>query len=249
MNDNSNLHEGVAGLSAAQIAAYHEDGYLVIEDLYTSDEMQRWKSIGIEHLEGKQDVDTDTGKSGIRVWLADELPGFLVESCCSNRIVSVVGQLLASRIEFLSAKIVFKTGVVNYASYWHQDYLYWEGTHKISVWIALDDATEENGCLKVIPNSHRKLYTHENLQEETNILFHRLVEDELEGESVVTTELRSGSALFFHDQLVHSSHPNRSGADRFCFIPTYRSADEPDSSTIWSVSLPLEGNFSSSPGK
>jgi ectoine hydroxylase-related dioxygenase (phytanoyl-CoA dioxygenase family) len=112
------------------------------------------------------------------------------------------------------------------------------------VWIALDDATEENGCLKIIPSSHKKLYTHDDLQEETNILFHRLVEDELEGESVVTTELRSGGALFFHDQLVHSSHPNRSGADRFCFIPTYRSADEPDSSTIWSASLPLGGDCS-----
>ena len=36
--------------------------------------------------------------------------------------------------------------------------------------------------------------------------------------------------------LKYVKHPNRSGADRFCFIPTYRNADDPDSSTVWSVS-------------
>lgn len=202
--------------------------------------MPNWKATGIEHLSGPQVLDSDTDTSGVRVWMADELPDLLVDVCCREPIVPVLGQLLAGPVEFLSAKVVFKTQAVNFGSYWHQDYSYWGGAHKISAWIALDDATEGNGCLKLILGSHRKHLRHKDLQGETNTFHHRLDQDALNGMPVVTAELKAGSALFFHDLLVHGSHPNRTGADRFCFIPSYRNADEPDSSNVWSVSRKLE---------
>ena len=51
--------------------------------------------------------------------------------------------------------MVFKNEAMTFASPWHQDWSYWYGAHKLSIWVALDDATVENGCLKLFPGSHK----------------------------------------------------------------------------------------------
>ena len=58
-------------------------------------------------------------------------------------------------VELLSCKPVLKSKKVAHSSPWHQDWEYWRGTPKVSAWVALDDAKVDNGCLRVIPGSHR----------------------------------------------------------------------------------------------
>jgi ectoine hydroxylase-related dioxygenase (phytanoyl-CoA dioxygenase family) len=80
------------------------------------------------------------------------------------RLLDVLEPILGQNIEVLSDKVVFKTADVEYGSPWHQDWPYWQGAHKISVWITLDPATAQNGCLKMLPGSHLEAALHDNIK-------------------------------------------------------------------------------------
>ena len=145
-------------------------------------------------------------------------------------------------VEFLRAKPVLKTGVIRYPTPFHQDYMYWLGAPKISVWLAIDDAQESNGCLKVLPGSHLLEMAHDEFEEKVGFDY-RLRDEQVEaaarelGREAISLPLQSGGSIFFSDRLAHASHANTSGADRFSFIPTYRDGDVADDSKVWEVSL------------
>jgi phytanoyl-CoA hydroxylase len=128
--------------------------------------------------------------------------------------------------------------VVTLFSSYFKDYVYWGGSHKISAWIALDDATLANGCLKIVPDSHREAVEHESFDAPEG--FDKRINEEtgVDISKVVDVPLEAGSVLLFHDWLFHASHPNSSGADRYCLIPTFRSTVQPDSSTVWETTTP-----------
>ncbi len=147
-----------------------------------------------------------------------------------ERLLDILEAVISPNISFLSDKVVFKNESTDFGSPWHQDWPYWKGSQKISVWVALNDATVENGCLKLLPRSHKAFVVHDG---DTNDGFgfeHRLRPDAVDESAAVTAELGAGGAVFFHDLMLHASHPNRSRADRWVWLPTYRDAqaDDPD---------------------
>jgi phytanoyl-CoA hydroxylase len=144
--------------------------------------------------------------------------------------------------ELLSCKPVIKTGVIKHPSPWHQDHVYWGGSHKVSAWIALDDAAVPNGCLKIVPNTHREAKEHETFDAPDGFDWRINEATGIDSSKVVDVPLQAGSVLLFHDWLFHASHPNSSGADRYCLIPTFRCTTEPDSATVWEniTPTPLE---------
>ena len=143
-------------------------------------------------------------------------------------------------VEFLSAKVVLKNSSTSFASPWHQDYFYWEGSNKLSIWIALDDATVANGCLMFVPGSHKKLFTKQVVNNE-NAFVNRIDPKDLADWPQQTVELKRGDAVFFHDMAVHSSHPNTAGVDRWSLISTYRDASIVDASTVWPTAMVVAG--------
>ncbi len=168
--------------------------------------------------------------------LSDEMRS----AVCDSRIVDALKSIVSPDIEFLSVKPVYKSADISFASPWHQDWQYWGGAPKVSVWIALDAATVENGCLKVIPGSHTRTWQHERIEDGVGF-GNRISEDALSGENIVDVVVEAGDALFFHDLLLHASHPNTSGRDRWSMIPTYRDANVPDTGgqSVWSDSIRL----------
>ncbi len=100
---------------------------------------------------------------------------------------------------------------------WHQDASYWALTpsRTITVWLAIDDADEENGCMLVIPGSH--LHGHiawrESSGEEGNVLTQAIDGAERFG-SPRPLPLRAGEISIHSDLLVHGSLPNRSNRRR-----------------------------------
>jgi ectoine hydroxylase-related dioxygenase (phytanoyl-CoA dioxygenase family) len=108
---------------------------------------------------------------------------------------------------------------------WHQEGLYWENGAEdleslVSTLTYLDDATKENGCLWVIPGSHKE----GNLQglKDRGVLGALYTDvDLLDGEAI-PTELTAGSVLYFHRDLVHGSQTNRSRSSRRVFVVAYQ---------------------------
>src|SRR4029079_7284902 len=96
---------------------------------------------------------------------------------------------------------------------WHQDEIYIPTRDRslIGAWIAMDDATIENGCLYVIPGSHRSGYlfpakAHSN-HEELDFAPESYGFDETKQ---VPVEVKAGTVVFFNGHLLHRSFKNRS---------------------------------------
>jgi len=227
-------------LSPSQLAAWERDGFVAVSGLYPPEEMLRWKQVLKDYL--KNDAPNQSN-SGVRVWNSHAFPPTLLNAMCDHRVTPILQQLIGADVEFLSAKAVFKDGTIDFPSPWHQDWFYWEGPAKMSIWIALDDASVANGCLKFIPGSHKRVFPRKHFPGEG--FGFRIEDKELAGLPVATLEVKRGDAVFFHDLAAHSSHPNTIKADRWSFISTYRNAAVLDpcglSATLWKEPLQVCG--------
>ena len=127
------------------------------------------------------------------------------------------------------------------ATSWHQD----NGvvrpesdkTNMLTVWFPLTSAREEHGCLQVVPGSHlggeRR---HARVEEES--FGNRLPATATPPEdSVGDVPLPPGSAVCFHDCLLHASRPKLTTGERWALIPTYRRSDIVDPSTLWTATI------------
>jgi non-haem Fe2+, alpha-ketoglutarate-dependent halogenase len=116
---------------------------------------------------------------------------------------------------------------------WHQDCSYWALTPSktVTVWLAIDDADRENGCMRVIPGSHLRghIAFRESDEQEKNVLTQTIHEAEKLG-SPVDVALKAGQFSLHSDLLVHGSLPNRSQRRRCGLTLRYCS---PDVRTYW----------------
>jgi ectoine hydroxylase-related dioxygenase (phytanoyl-CoA dioxygenase family) len=101
---------------------------------------------------------------------------------------------------------------------WHQDFKY--GAHDdaatVSVWVALTDSTSRNGCMRVIPGSHKAgILPHSDKVIEHNMLTYSIEVDESNSTDI---ELKAGEMSIHHPGIVHGSLPNRSGDKRIGFV-------------------------------
>ena len=100
---------------------------------------------------------------------------------------------------------------------WHQDLTYWglSGDDQVSVWLALSPANEANGCMRLVPGSHREgRRDHRIADSKTNLLFQGQTVEGVDESQAVYCPLLPGEASFHHGWTVHSSPPNRSDERR-----------------------------------
>jgi ectoine hydroxylase-related dioxygenase (phytanoyl-CoA dioxygenase family) len=104
---------------------------------------------------------------------------------------------------------------------YHQDSAYWtiDPPDLASVWMALDNATLENGCMRVLPGSHAwGMMEHKHLED------FQVEEDRLDRSQEVAVPLKPGGCLVFHSLLLHATSPNTSDLSRRAMITSYMSA-------------------------
>jgi hypothetical protein len=149
--------------------------------------------------------------------------------CWHPRILDVVEGLLGPDILLWNSSVLPKAPHSRSRFTWHQDATYWglEPPHVLSVWLALSDVTAENGCVRMIPGSHRRgQLAHENTFDPDVMLPRgQQVKDFVGAESAVDVVLRPGEASFHDVFTVHGSGPNRSAAWRLGCNMTYLATD------------------------
>ena len=219
----------------AEIAqSFARDGFVVVPNLFRRAEVKVFK-------EGHSE-DSGRGQAGGR--RRRQPPGNagcnrrLCRSCGAQRLfrqavrderlLDILEAVIGPNVEFLSDKVVYKDTHTHVASPWHQDWPYWEGTHKISVWVALDDATPENGSLKFLPGSHRGSVIHDGDISDGSGFGHRIRPETVDERAAVSVPLEAGGGAFFHDLTMHASHPNSERRERWTWVPTYRDAQADD---------------------
>ncbi|MSO41411.1 MAG: phytanoyl-CoA dioxygenase family protein [Solirubrobacterales bacterium] len=107
---------------------------------------------------------------------------------------------------------------------WHQDDFYWglDAPSLVSAWVALSDSTTENGCMRVLPGTHRRRLPHEERPNRDNMLRAGLqLSGEVDESEAVDFVLEAGQASLHHAQLVHGSRGNRSDRERIGFAIRY----------------------------
>ena len=126
-------------------------------------------------------------------------------------------RLLGGEVYHYHSKLTMKRPRAGGAWEWHQDYGYWYNNGCLfptclSVAIAVDRATRENGCLQVIRGSHQLgRLDHGRVGDQTGADMER-VEEVLKSHERVYCEMAPGDALFFHCNTLHASAPNLLGA-------------------------------------
>ena len=122
---------------------------------------------------------------------------------------------------------------------WHQDIRYWsfKRPELVSVWLALGEERPENGCLRVIPESHRLDIDSDRLDDELFLREDLDINRELI-EQAEYVSLEPGDVLFFHCRLFHSAQRNRTRSTKYSVVFTFRPSDTPPIPGSRSASLP-----------
>ena len=152
----------LAMLSLDQVHAFDRDGYVIVPDLFTPQEIEiLLANVTNEGRVTKHQFNMPDAaglSSKLALWsdVSNDVFGAVTTS---PRIVNNVRMLLREDLYHWHSKVMLKEARVGGAWEWHQDYGYWYGDgclypRLISCMIALDVANKENGCLKVIPGSH-----------------------------------------------------------------------------------------------
>lgn len=216
-------------LTPEQAQAFDRDGYVLIPDVFSAREIE----ILLTHVtqdgrvtKHQGDMPDAAGRSSkLSLWadISDDVFGAVTTS---PRIVNRVRMLLREDVYHWHSKVMLKFARVGGAWEWHQDYGYWYGDgclypQMVSCMIALDSATRENGCLKVIPGSHRLgRFDHGRVGHQSGADQER-VQAVIERLGVKYCEAPAGSALFFHGNTFHASEANLSDRHRRAYICCY----------------------------
>lgn len=133
-------------------------------------------------------------------------------------IVRAAEQLLGGPVRFWHDQLFVKPAHDGGVVEWHQDYSYWTRTKPVAhltCWIGLDDSTEENGCVRYIPGSHKwPLLPRYHLSGDMSSVFEFLTDEQRAAFTPVSALLAAGEASFHHSMTLHGSYANTSDRPR-----------------------------------
>ena len=208
-------------LSNSQINQYKNDGY-IIPDFKMPEEVllkieKRHNDLLNKHPEFKNYCPA--------VLSYDE--GF-IDFCKNEKILDYVSQLIGPDFALWNSSFFAKPPIDGHATPWHQDGQYWpiRPLATCTVWLAVDDSTPENGCLKFIKGSHidQKLKSHNENNSKNLTLNQELANEEFDETEAVNLVLDRGQISLHDVYLVHGSEANNSPKARRAitmrFMPT-----------------------------
>ncbi|HTB39434.1 MAG TPA: phytanoyl-CoA dioxygenase family protein [Reyranella sp.] len=221
-------------LNAAQTAEFNEKGFTYARGLFAPDEvklltdaMEQDPAVRSSILDRR---DGEGRSTRIALWnrAGDSVYG-LAARC--QRMVDTSASLLGGPVYHYQSKLTAKEPEVGGAWEWHQDYGYWYHNGCIrpdllSVMVALDKTTRENGCLQIATGSHKLgRIDHTPLSPTQNEVDPKRMPHILEQCPAEYCELEAGDALIFHCNAIHRSDANRSANRRWTLLICYNRVD------------------------
>ena len=213
-------------LTASDVTEYHEHGFVLARGLFDATEGELLGRAAKEDREldarsfGRNDGDGHVVR--LSRWNHPGDPVYGMFARCRS-MVDAAEALRGGEVYHYHSKMIMKAARVGGAWAWHQDYGYWYQNGVLwpdltSAFIAVDRATRENGCLQVIPGSHK-------LGRIDHVLTgDQAGEDRARVDQILTrlplhyVEMECGDVLFFHSNLLHRSAENTSEYPRWSMI-------------------------------
>ena len=220
---------GLAGFDAVndeQIELFHQQGYLVVHDAFIGAEVAgalaglldliggKYPAYrGIQYEKNTRDLvaalpDEQKQDSVRKLWKMVEYEQRIAALALHPRLIALMTRLVGDTPELFQDQALLKPPLIGREKPWHQDNAYFNlppETTVVGVWIALDEATPENGCMYVIPGSHRAGPVVHFKRRDWQIC-----DTDVAADDAWTVPLKPGGCLFFHGLLHHGTPPSRS---------------------------------------
>jgi phytanoyl-CoA hydroxylase len=243
-------------LGPEAVEFYQENGFLVVEDGFSPEEIENLQLEAAEICRGtrgkvhggfnhspEESID-EVLQQYLCIHFPHKISELMQNTLAHRSFVDTLTKVVSPNVKCMQSMLFIKSkGKPGQA--WHQDE-YYIPTRDRSLtggWIALDDATVENGCLWVIPGSHKRgvlwqMYNHDDRRFDCS--------QESRGwpftnDDAVPVEVKAGSIVFFNGYLLHRSLPNFATAGyRRALVNHYMSAE---STLPWFGQTLPEGQF------
>jgi ectoine hydroxylase-related dioxygenase (phytanoyl-CoA dioxygenase family) len=223
-------------LTQQQLDFYQVNGYLAIENVLLAEEIAELRRVTDEFVEKSRQVTQHTDVFDLEPGHTPEAPRLrrlknpANQHPCYDRmmrhpaILDLVAQLIGPDIRQNGHKLNLKYAEFGSPVEWHQDFAFYPHTNDdlLAVGIAIDDMTLENGCLLVVPGSHKgpMVDHHQN-----GIFVGAVTDPSFAPDNVVPIQLKAGGISIHHARLLHASAPNTSQYPRRFLLYQYCAVD------------------------
>jgi len=215
-----------ASISPQQASFYCDNGYLLPNiRLFGNEKFERLFNIFEDHLANRGDLRPDEMNAP---HLKDER---LFEFLLADEVVEVVEKLIGPNIGLWSSGFICKEPKIGGKTPWHEDSAYWKGRFNsfagiVTIWLAIDDATKENGCMGVIPGTHHNGFSeYEEMGTNHKIFNFQIKGNTIDENEVVWFELKKNTFSLHDSRIIHGANANTSNTRRTGYTMRYFNTD------------------------
>ena len=198
-------------LSENQIKEYNEKGFTILDYQLSESDLDEIKNLHTNILKNHPEF-------------RDYCPTLLkydlnfLKYAKNPEILNCVKQVIGPNLAIWNQSFFAKPGINGKATPWHQDGQYWpiRPLATCSVWLAVDDSNEENGCLKYMPGSHKRqdLKKHKTDNSKNYTLNQEIDASEYDEQKAFQLRLKAGQMALHDVYIVHGSGFNTSPHSR-----------------------------------
>ncbi len=225
-------------LTAEQVDFYHEHGYLMVREALSQKEVAELRANVDQIVAGAAKVTAHTDIYDLEDGHTPQSPkvrriktphkhfDYFNRLIRHPAITSMLAALLGPNIRLHGSKLNMKSAGYGAPVEWHQDWAFYPHTNDdvLATGILLDDCTEENGPLLVIPGSHRgRIYNHHSDGYFCGAITGELNQIDFAKAAALTG--KAGAMSIHHARALHGSAQNRSAKQRRLLLFEYASAD------------------------
>jgi ectoine hydroxylase-related dioxygenase (phytanoyl-CoA dioxygenase family) len=227
-------------LTDAQLTHFRDQGYLVTDGFFGAAELDHIRACytdtldrlraenGLENVQSGGDRDEDYQVFQIRTaHLQHPIFRMLIHD---TRLLDMVEDLIGPDIRLVHFQGLYKPPRTGGTIDWHQDNQYFEveGDRTVSVWLALDNATVDNGCMWYLPGGQLRLREHRQLWDTAEKKGFYFAIDDLDDSAAVPAPVRPGGFAIHHCLIPHRSLHNTTDKPRRGLAMHFMDAKAPD---------------------
>jgi phytanoyl-CoA hydroxylase len=239
-------------ISNDDVAFYHENGYLIVPNALSPDEIESLRNETTAICRGDrgevnnlpeatpEDADDTVNQRVLCIHMIHKISPIMYDALSHPVVAETLTRIIGPNVKCMQSMLFIKaSGKPGQA--WHQDEIYIPTRDRSLTggWMALDDATTENGCLWIIPGSHKRgiLWPQRVHHDSRFDCAHETFRFPYTDDDAIPVEVKAGSIVFFNGYLLHRSLPNRAPSGfRRVLVNHYMSAE-----SLLPWHLPKEG--------
>lgn len=229
-------------LTAVQRQAFARDGFLVMRQLANAERVAKMRGLALDHannhiapIEYEADLaypgapasrDAEGGDTPRRLLQAYDRARVFADWATDVRVTAIIAQLLDNPTLYMTRNhhncVMTKHPQYSTATGWHKDLRYWhfKQPELVNAWLALGDETPANGCMMVLPGTHRQAVDASRLDAD------QFLRDDLDAnrpliDTAQTVPLAPGDVLFFHAGTFHAAGRNTTDTLKLSMVTTY----------------------------